>query len=63
MEIISTTQSHEAFNNAIGRGLMSIEDANDYMYMYTRRDADGQHVDVFKNVNTRHHETVTRLQD
>ena len=63
MQIISTRQSQEAFNNAIGRGLMSIEDANDYMYMYTRRDADGRHVDVFKNVNTRHHETVTRIQD
>jgi len=61
---ISTAVScTEAFNNAINRGLLTIDSANDYMYMYTRDDADGQRVDVFKNIVTRHNETVTRLQD
>ena len=60
----STAEScTDAFNNAINRGLMSIDEACDYMYMYTRIDADGHHIDVFKNVDTRHHETVTRIQD
>jgi len=45
-----------AFNNAASKGF-NCEDT--HMYMYTKYDDHGKPYDVFKNIQTRHHETVT----
>lgn len=49
--------SEDAFNNAIQTGKMKYPD--DYMYMHSKTyNEDGPTYDVFKHVETRHHETV-----
>jgi hypothetical protein len=49
--------SEDAFNNAIQSGKMTNPD--DYMYMHSKTyKEDGPTYDVFKHVETRHHETV-----
>ena len=48
--------SEAAHNNAAAKGFNT---KDTHMYMYTKYDNHGKPYDVFKNIQTRHHETVT----
>ena len=52
-----------AFQNAINRGLLTVISACDYMYMYSKLNANDEIVDYFKHVETREYQTVTRIND
>jgi len=56
MNNMTIRDSQAAFKNAIDQGLMHIPD--EYMYMYSKTFDDGLIHDCFKNIKTRHYETV-----